>query len=271
MKIKNASLILLCFLTMSQSNTFAQDTTSVSDSIPKEKKFTGEFCAGFVIGVPLMPKMTNFTAYGVHSAFKISDNFPLIKWYFKMGGYVNNFNKSKLKHTMVFDGNNSSEVEVVYENSIVLYGVGLKQVTRQKKWSRPYFEGNIGMIHIRNGLHLQSGGRDLDHLPESWTNLNRERAPIFNLGLGIELGKQESQVVFFAGISYMRSFRPINYTHHKFMELEPRPSSQSGGTDVFMDFIGYEELPSNVYNHKVAELYRYPLQFLNFSIGVSLR
>lgn len=218
-----------------------------------------------------MPKMTNILAYGVSFGKKVSDNFPLIQGFFKTGGYVNNFDGSKLKHTMVFSGNTSSEVEVVYVNSVVLWGVGLKQVTRQKKWSRPYLEGNIGMFHIRNSLHLQSSGRDLDNLPDSWTKLNRENAPIFNLGLGIELGKQESQVVFFAGISYMRSFRPVNYIHHKFMELEPRPSSQSGGTDVFMDFIGYEELPSNVYNHKVAELYRYPLQFLNFSIGISLR
>ena len=258
-------------MTMIQINTHAQDTTSVSDSIPVAAKFTGEFCAGFVIGVPLMPKMTNILAYGVSYGRKVSDNFPLIQVFFKTGGYVNRFKESKLKHTMVFSGNNSSEIEVVYDNSVVLWGVGLKQVTRKKKNSRPYFEGDFGMFHMRNNFHFQSGGFNDDGLPDSWTVLNRDRAPIFNLGLGIELGKPEGQVVFFAGISYMRSFRPINYTHHKFMELEPRSTSQSGGTDVFMDLIGYEELPSNVYNHKIAELYRYPLQLLTFNIGLSFR
>lgn len=271
MKNKIISTTILACLTMIQINILAQDTSSVSDSVPVAAKFKGEFCADMAVCIPFMPKMTNIFIYGVHTGFKISDNFPLIKGFFKTGGYVNNFNNSKLKHTMVFSGNTSSEVEVVYDNSIVLWGVGLKQVTRQQKKSRPFFEGDIGMVHIRNNLHLQSGGISYDNLPDSWTKLNRDRAPIFKLGMGIELGKPEKQVAFFAAISYMGSFRPVNYTHHKFMELQPRPTSQSGGTDVFMDFIDYEELPSNVYNHKVAELYSYPLQLLNFSVGLSFR
>lgn len=150
-------------------------------------------------------------------------------------------------------------------------GLWVKKNNKKGNEFKAVFEGNFGMVHIRNNFHLQSGGINYDALPDSWTRLNRDRAPIFNIGIGIELGKPEKQVAFYAGINYLRSFVPINYTHHQFMELEPRPSSQSGGTDVFVDFVGYEELPSNVYNHKVAELYRYPLQFLNFRIGLTLK
>jgi len=234
-------------------------------------KHSGEFSAFINAGIPLMPKMTNFWGYGVLYGKNIYKNALFIQGFFKVGGYVNNFDKSKLTHTMVFSGNTSSEVEVVYDTDVIFWGFGLKKITRKEKSSRPFLEGNIGMVHILNNLHLQSGGINYDALPDSWTRLNRDRAPIFNIGIGIELGKQQKQVAFFAGISYLQSFVPINYTHHQFMVLEPRPSSQSGGTDIFMDFVGYEELPSNVYNHKVAELYRYPLQFLSFRIGLALK
>jgi hypothetical protein len=248
------------------------NTAIEQDSGSAVVKQTGGFYSAYIcVGIPFMPKMTNFWGYGVQSGINIYKNSLFAQGFINLGGYVTNFGKSKLTHTMVFSGNNSSEVEVVYDTDVIFWGFGLKKITRKETSSRPFFEGNFGMVHIRNNFHLQSGGINYDALPDSWTRLNRDRAPIFNIGIGIELGKPEKQVAFYAGINYLRSFVPINYTHHQFMELEPRPSSQSGGTDVFVDFVGYEELPSNVYNHKVAELYRYPLQFLNFRIGLTFK
>lgn len=272
MNKKIISTIILGCLTMVQINMHAQDTASTRNSLPVGRNLTGEFAADIVIGLPLMPKMTSISGFGIHLGLKVVDKFPLIQGFYLTGGYVNRFKKSKLKHNMVFSGNNSSEeVEVVYDNSVVIWGIGLKHVSRKEEKSRPYFEGNIGMFHVRNNLHLQSGGFYYDNLPDSWTELNRDRVPFFNLGIGIELGRPESQTAFFAGIRYMRSFSSLNYTHHKFMALEPRPKFQSGGTDMFMDFIDFEELPSNVYNHKVAELYSYPLQLMQFCFGIAIR
>lgn len=222
------------------------------------------------VGFPLMPRMTNYWGTGFQAGRRISYNSnTILQVYFKMGLY--GVSNEKLTHTMMFD-NTPTEVVVLYHNSLTQFGIGYRKTAATDRFFRPFMEANLGLAKITNKVTFP------DYEPDNSAGhpglqilIHKDWGGLFNVGGGIEFGKYNSNGAYMLGVSYSRSFRPMKYIHPKFMELEPRPTSQSGGTDLYADFIDVLLFPSNVYNHKVGEIYSSHLQFFNINLTLFLK
>jgi len=247
----------------------------IKEDIISENK--GEFSMTFPeVGFPLMPKMTNYWGCGFQVAGRPSYDSPVkLQAFIKLGQY--GISNSRVTHTMIFE-DTPTEVDIIYDNLLVQFGFGFKETAATDKFFRPFMEANLGLAHIRNSMHFPDFSSYDNCRPSTERIINKDWGSIFNFGFGLEIGRYDGNMTFFLGFDYTRSFRPMEYMHQKYMKIEPNyanhnhahhHNSKSGERDVYADFINI--LSHDVHNHKVGEIYRSHLQFVNINFGIIVK
>jgi len=247
-----------------------------------------EFRWGTVeIGIPLMSKMSTFGSLGWGYQFGIRPSIksPLMVQLFTVQGNYGEGDPTVL-HTMQFDNNTSTMVEVYYKHMATQYGLGLRYILLEKKFDdnkffSPYIDANIGLKNFKTNMEVLDPARGWDDcIPiRARTNINNYTGGIYKLGLGFDFGKRELIWCFF-NIGFIGSFRPVEYIDHNFMDTSPRPaigddhahhhhhSNGKGERNVYADFINV--FSSDVHSHKIAEIYSSHLRYIYINFGFSI-
>ncbi len=228
-----------------------------------------------------MPYMGTNVGIGLSAAAKPVPTLPV---YLELKGSIGSYYSRTLSQTYVFMDGSSTTTDVRFSSSMnkVLFGPKVV-IGSEYRGFRMFLTPQIGYAFMRSRIYIEDPTD-----PDGCKALERRKTQRFSgMVYGGELGAELSLDRLFSGVhpenrhrvffalSYLRGVAPFEYVNVKYMKDEPHGMEMDGmndpnddRTDIDATFINVSS--QNTHEHKVAELYRTPLEFVGFKIGYIL-
>jgi hypothetical protein len=235
----------------------------------------------------VMPHMgNNISIGGSYVAFPFK-NLPVgIELRGSLGGYA--WGKENMQFT--FDSTNITELEVQYKSNMNKAMLGLKFVDVESgSIIKPYASVFAGYAFMRSRIYIPDPQDETDCEPLENKLVHKFNGFVYGAEAGIEFNLNKklrknpqykgAGIFLYTSVGLLRSHGNLEYINvkHRVDELNgPLPSQHihhnhpQQSTDQFT--ATFINLSSNQYHtHKVAELYRTPMNMWNISLGLIFR
>jgi hypothetical protein len=169
----------------------------------------------------------------------------------------------------------------------ILFGIKLINY-KSSTFFKPYITAQIGYAYMRSRIYIPDPDDEDDCAPIENRIVHKSRGLVYGGELGFELnltskhlrkekGYKGQGIHFFASTSILKGFDNIEYINIKHMKDKTHGpiihshhhNENKKDKDIIVDFINISS--NTVHHHKVAELYRTPLQFRGISAGLVMR
>ncbi len=226
-----------------------------------------------------MPYMSTNVGLGFGGAYKPVSQIPVFA---ELKGSFGGYSNRTLQQTYIFGDGSSTVTDVRFSSNMHKLLLGTKVVFGSEyKGFRMYLTPQAGFAFMNSRIFIEDP-TDVDGCKA----LERKKTQRFaGFIYGGELGAEISMDRIFKGIvvenrhrlifamTYMRGTRPFEYVNIKYMKdnnhgvagEHDHHMNDEDRTDIETTFINVSS--NNTHEHKIAELYRTPFEFVGFNIG----
>ena len=231
----------------------------------------------------IMPKASTVGGFGVSAYLAPEFRLPIA---FELKGNLGTYSNKTLSQTYEFSDGGQTRTDVTYSSNFHKVMLGARISTRYSlDGMEMYFTPQIGFGSARSRIYIADPEDEDDCKPLENTIVQRDNGLLYGLevGMDIQVNKlflspkiRENHRVFISA-DVQGSFKSFDYINIKHMQDEvhgvssntPSHGTSDTGNDVNTQFVNVTS--NNLHEHKVAELYSTPLQYIGLQFGYVYR
>lgn len=220
----------------------------------------------------IMPKMGVVKNLGFGVGIRPVASIPV---YLEAKGTLGFYSYKVIPQTYVFGNGDQTKVNVNYNSNMhkILFGTKI-QIGNQYRLMNFFVTPQIGGAFLNSRIYIEDPSTQNGECKalES-SHPHRSNVGVYGgeIGTQINLSRNgNSNHRLNLSANFLAGFRQVEYINVKYMKDEPHPATESpmtheDGRDVTATFINVTT--NATHDHKIAELYKTPLQMWGFSIG----
>lgn len=243
-------------------------------------EYNGQFSLFGTADVPIrttMPRMSPNYGAGVQFSYKPANRIPL---FIELKGSVGQYDSRTSKETFIFDDGSATVTDVSFRSNMNKIQLGTKiYYTSFYRPVRGYVTPQIGYHFMNSRIRIEDPEDEDDCMPLKNRIAHRSSGLTYGLEAGLELdvigliGGDYSESRVYFSVAYLGSFKKIDYVNTRYMnehehgvyEGEHGHYVDSDGRALTAQFINLSS--NDLHEHKIAEVYRTYLRFININIG----
>lgn len=221
----------------------------------------------------IMPKMGVVKGAGVSFAFRPAASVPV---YLEAKGSLGFYSYRVIPQTYVFGNGDQTTVNVNYNSNMHKLLIGTKiEIGNQYRLMNFFVTPQIGGAFLNSRIYIEDPNTQNGECKalES-SHPHRSRVGVYGGEAGTQINLSRSggnNHRLSLSANFLAGFRDVEYINVRYMKDEPHPatgtpmSHEDGSRDLTATFINVSS--NATHDHKIAELYKTPLQMWGFSIG----
>jgi len=226
----------------------------------------------------LMPAMSNMNGGAIRLSYTPS---RYAQAGFEYAVVFSEYSNVVEKQTFQFDNLPPTDLHVTYRSSATRHMIGGRIMNPSSpNFVKPFFTPQIGIMSMHSSIYIPDPDDDDDCAPLENEVLHRFTGGVYGFETGLEFAlnsKSKRHVKEYYGdgafllISFgmVRGMRPFEYINVDHMQNPDHSHNPVEGRDLYARFINLQS--QHIHEHRIAEVYRSPLQYAYFNIGLSLR
>ncbi len=222
----------------------------------------------------IMPKMGVAKSMGLSFAYKPVRQIPV---YLEMKGSLGIYSYKVIPQTYVFGNGDQTTVNVNYNSNMhkVLFGTKI-QIGNEYRLMNFFVTPQIGGAFLNSRIYIEDPNTQNGECKalES-SHPHRSSVGVYGGEIGTQINlsrNQSNNHRLNLSANFLAGFRQVEYINVKYMKDEPHPIAgtdpmdhEGDGRDLNATFINVTT--NATHDHKIAELYKTPLQMWGFTIG----
>lgn len=238
-------------------------------------EYNGQFGFFTPIDVPVkseMPKMSPSIGIGAQGSYRPFPNIPV---FVELKGNVGLYSSVTSKETYLFGDGSSTVTDVHFKSSMNKIQLGTKvYFSPFYKPVRGFITPQIGYTALRSRIRIDDP-QDTDGCTPLENRIAHKNGGFTYGGeIGVDLdvkkifkGEEAVRGRMYASVSYLNSFKALNYINIKYMTNHEHGMEMEidDDRDITTQFLNVSN--NSIHEHKVAEIYRTKLNFITVNIG----
>jgi len=226
----------------------------------------------------IMPKMGVVKSLGFVAAFRPVSTFPLA---LELKGSLGQYSSQILPQTYIFSNGDQTSVDVNYRSNMhkLLFGAKIK-IGSEYRVMNFFVTPQIGAAFLNSRIYIEDPNTQQGECKalES-SHPHRYKTGVYGGEIGTQINL--SRIASGSGsynhrlnlsFNFLAGFKPVDYINVKYMQDGPHGVAgeepmDHGDPDRELTATFVNVTTNATHSHKIAELYRTPLQMWGFSIG----